>query len=145
MDWIGEKFKENINDGEYAKVTPHSIGSHEFVKYDGKIIRYLEKSRVSDNNEKTLHYLTIDLRKVTAIVNKESIITIQGKEVLCSSKKDDYIDKTCFPSAVLLRIEDEWNIELIKFANQPDLKGRMIKAFQTLAEYNLAEKPKEAF
>lgn len=45
----------------------------------------------------------------------------------------------------IYRKTDLYVFELFDGTGEKDLMNRIIKAFQTLAEYNNAEKPKEAF
>ncbi len=141
MDWIAGKFKAHINDSKYAGVTQHNTWSYQFIKYDGKIINYLE-NQLSDNDGKSQRtYYAIDLTKVTAIVSSsENRIQIQGKDAGCYNQKEDSSDKRC-GVIDLLFVDAKYQWVLIKFDDEPNLKERMIKAFQTLAEYNLAEKP----
>lgn len=145
MDWIAGKFKTHINDSKYAGVTEYKTWSYQFIKYDGKIISYIENELSNSNGKLQKTYFAVDLTKVTAIVsNNENRIQIQGKDAGCYYQKDDSSDKEC-GVIDLLFVNDKYQWVLIKFDDEPNLKERMIKAFQTLVEYNLAEKPKEAF
>lgn len=126
MDWIADKIKKNLQretrDGR--DVT--------FVSYDGKV--YVLSGVFKYNGDRGT--LTVDLTKITAAKNTENGISLSGRG-FAQLQMSGYTTK---PSNALSIPND-----YIAWRNEPNLRKKMVKAFQTLAEYNNAEKPKEMF
>lgn len=137
MDWIASKFKNNIKEK-----------GAEFISHSKDVITI--RTPIYYGKTEDYSFYEIDLLKVTQVITvddaQSEIFKIAGKELATTYKdsKNKEIEST-FYLIFYARSEKAVLHYVIDFGSESNLKERMIKAFQTLAEYNNAEKPKEAF
>ncbi|MBE7516060.1 MAG: hypothetical protein HS105_05560 [Chloracidobacterium sp.] len=137
MDWIADKMK--LIQGSYTWERTH-------YEYKSGTVHFCLKYRMPWGDV-LQECFDISLQNVLEIspryYNKsESGFIVSGKDVICQnsgchSKFYSWSNSSSKEQLARFAITD--------FSSEPNLEERMFKAFQTLAEYNNAEKPKETF
>lgn len=173
MNWIASKFKAYSGNGlskyEDQGIRTERTSKYIFKKYEPSVIEianYEVLNAFSTKDSKrfpTFSFLTIikiDLLKITEVIVNESGVEIKGDKIFETKygMEEDkgefhYFGKTysnnhdweySSEGAIIYSGKDK-NFSMVNISSEPNLKERMIKAFQTLAKHNNAERPKEKF
>lgn len=166
IDWIISKFKNYPNGNGNTKIDDENMKAIESVKIkfvkneNNKLIFKADVLWISHDKSdgerfsinRTRNYI-LDLTKLISIYTPNNGIYLNGSNICYQNEinndgsplhNSDWKFENQFtlfqPGGV-----SNWDVSFIDFSVEPDLKSRMIKALQTLIEYNIAEKPKEKF
>lgn len=142
MDWIASKIEKYLVLETSWKATPSGKESNitnSFNKYSEGVIFINSKNNINGGNSYD-HNIKIDLNNVNSVKIEEeySAIVINGKAV-------SFFSGEWRPFFVFFSKTYESSEPIITFNSEPNLYERMYKAFQALAKFNNAEKPKEKF
>lgn len=142
MDWITSKIEKYLLLETGRRTTAsgrETYTTNSFNKYSEGVIFINSKNNYDSGNSYD-NNIKIDLNNVDSVKidEEKSAIVIKGKAV-------SFFSGEWHPFFVFFSKTYKSSEPIITFNSEPNLYERMIKAFQTLAKYNNAERPKEKF